>query len=331
MKTIETLIKIFIAGVLAVIILSAFSLVYSYSGIHVTNKTGATDYVWRPYTLKSTMTEGIVWQIMDENGFHNESSDISNIDILLMGSSQIEAVMIKNSDTVAGQLNKIFSNMYTYSIGISGHVLNRQVDNIAKAIETYKPSTYVVLEADSVDLDIESMREVIEGRATPIPSYDTGLIYKLQLIPAFRPLYKQLDDWKNAGGGLKVFASGENTKTDEEYSKVLSRFLELIVNVCDGKNIQPIIVYHPGESLSDEGELVLNTDPEKLEMFSGCCEQLGIGFVDLSEKFLQSYRENYKLAYGFTNTEVGKGHLNEEGHRIMAKEIGEYISNRGKR
>ena len=37
--------KAFIAGICAVLLLSLFCIVYSYDGVHVENKTGATDYV----------------------------------------------------------------------------------------------------------------------------------------------------------------------------------------------------------------------------------------------------------------------------------------------
>ena len=53
--------KAFIAGLCAVLLLSLFCIVYSYDGVHVENKTGATDYVWEAKQLKTTMKEGFSW------------------------------------------------------------------------------------------------------------------------------------------------------------------------------------------------------------------------------------------------------------------------------
>ncbi len=40
------LVRIILAGCPAIAILSVINIGYSYSGAHVDNKTGATDYVW---------------------------------------------------------------------------------------------------------------------------------------------------------------------------------------------------------------------------------------------------------------------------------------------
>ena len=71
LKTIKALMKIGSAGLIALVFLSWFTIVYCNSGIHVTNSSGATDYKWEPNQLKSTMSEGFAWLHMDKNGFNN--------------------------------------------------------------------------------------------------------------------------------------------------------------------------------------------------------------------------------------------------------------------
>ena len=70
-KSILFFIKITFSGCMAVIILSMISIFYNYTGVHIENKTGATDYIWEPEQLRTNMTEGFAWLRMDEFGFNN--------------------------------------------------------------------------------------------------------------------------------------------------------------------------------------------------------------------------------------------------------------------
>ncbi len=62
-----------IAGMISLMMASAFVLVYAYSGTHITNPSGATDYKWRAGQYKAQWSEGISYMYMDENGFNNLS------------------------------------------------------------------------------------------------------------------------------------------------------------------------------------------------------------------------------------------------------------------
>ena len=33
------------------------------------------------------------------------------------------------------------------------------------------------------------------------------------------------------------------------------------------------------------------------------------------------YNENYKLPRGFSNTKIGSGHINEDGHHVIAERL----------
>ena len=50
-------------------------------------------------------------------------------------------------------------------------------------------------------------------------------------------------------------------------------------------------------------------------------------FIDMTDTFAAAYQADYTLAHGFANTGVGIGHLNRDGHRMIAEalaaEIGE--------
>lgn len=59
------------AGIIAMVPLSATTIFYKNTGVHIVTESGATDYAWFPEQKMSTMTEGYSWIRMDENGYNN--------------------------------------------------------------------------------------------------------------------------------------------------------------------------------------------------------------------------------------------------------------------
>ncbi len=313
--------KASIAGILAIAILSAVAFFYNFTGIHITNTTKATDYTWMPEQRINNMKEGFSFIKMDENGFNNYNVDDNNIDILLMGSSHMEAYQVKQNENCGYLLNQMMPEYKTYNIGVSGHTIYRITDNIDSALKEYKPAKYVIIETNTIQLDINKMKDVLSGEATAIESYDSGRLYYLQKIPAFKPLYNQLDNWVNIKPSSNSKGSSGETIIEDEYCSVLSNFLGLIKAEADKHNITPIIFYAPNEYLSENGELFFQTDDKYFDIYKETCENLGIVFVDMTESFDYLYHNEKLLAHGFSNTAVGVGHLNEHGHKVVAKAL----------
>ena len=103
-----------ISGMLSLMLLSAFSVFINYTGVHITNLNGATDYTWEPRQLLTTVLEGFAFLRMDNNGFNN-AKVIPNqeTDVLLMGSSHVEAVQVGADENMGSQLNRLLPELYT--------------------------------------------------------------------------------------------------------------------------------------------------------------------------------------------------------------------------
>lgn len=333
----QYLFKLFIAGSVSISILSVFSIFYSYSGVHIPNPDFTTDYIWESDQLKSTMTEGFAWLKMDKNGFNNahirEASD-TDIDILLMGSSHMEAANVASDENVGYRLNELLPNNYTYNIGISGHTIYSCVNNMENAIEHYQPTDYVILETDRIELCVDDMRKVIEGSYERIPSYNSGIVYHLQKkVPALKVIYKQIEEWKSAGERSKEekdFLALQDKETDlVEYEVALESFLKKAADIAEEKGVKLIIFYQPTTELNIAGSLKNTTDKEYLSLFADTCKKNDILFVDMTEEFENLYETKHILAHGFSNTAVGKGHLNKYGHEVTAKKLAEIIEQKG--
>ena len=121
------------AGIVSSVILTAFVFIYGFSGIHITNKTGATDYKWESCQLKTTMTEGFSWIRLDDNGFNNLDGVFSlEPDILIMGSSHMEAVNVEKRKSTSAVLSELLPSYSIYNIGVSGHDIYHCAKNIRK-------------------------------------------------------------------------------------------------------------------------------------------------------------------------------------------------------
>lgn len=107
----------------------------------------------------------------------------------------------------------------------------------------------------------------------------------------------------------------------EKYRQALDDALALIRSEYDGNLI---ICYHPTVAISNDG-LGINY-AKTTPIFQEVCEKNNIIFVDTSEAFLKAYKEDYSVPYGFWNTSMGSGHLNVNGHRIIAQELYKILS-----
>lgn len=314
-------IKIVLAGIIAISVLSVFTIFYHYEGIHISNVGNGTDYKWEAKQLKSQMTEGFSWFFMDSNGFNNYKV-VENPDILLMGSSHMEGCEVKTTENTAFILNQN-TNLTVYNIGVSGHTIYRLVDNLNDALTSFKPKSYVVLETDTIKLDMDDMESVIDGKAQPIPSYDSGIIYYMQKIPAVKLMYSQIRNWISNQSDKSAKSSSEDL---EKYNQVINLFIGKIYNESMAKGVTPIIFYQPPTKLNQDGTLNLQTDEKYLNAFKSACVDNNVIFIDLTEEFSLLYYNEHILAHGFGNTAVGVGHLNKFGHLAIASKLTEVIN-----
>jgi hypothetical protein len=314
-------IRIITAGIIAFLCLTLFCFVYYNIPVHVTSKIRATDYTWGKYAFYSKMVEGFGYGRMNNEGFNNlENYSGQKVNILLLGSSQMEGTNVPQKETTAALLNTLFNRgKYVYNIGISGHDFPHIINNLETAIKQYSPGEYVFIEIGSVIFSQESLKECINSNVKRIPSYDSKIMFFLQKIPYLRLLYLQ---YKNFTGNNE---EGENVPAQvpiqfnrEEYSRILDGVMKKVHQISMYNNIKTIIFYHPHLTLNKDGSALVSTNDEYLAIFENACRDNGIYFIDMTDVFLKEYKKNHILPHGFANTAIGTGHLNKNGHRLIA-------------
>ena len=332
-KMIVWFLKAAVAGGLALLIASAFCLFYYNPGVHVTNKTGVTDYVWHSNTFAGTMREGIAWNRTDENGFYNENAVDKNMDILVMGSSQMEGHNVSTERNTASVLGAL-TDKTTYNIGTSGHSFLYCVKNLETALSVMEPTEYVIIETGSVKFKEAEINECLSGEMESLLSHDSGLLFHLQKIPYLKLVYAQLQSWDGVKNEKVAPAEPTEQKIEEESVTVVDplileaydRLAKEISDTCREKNVRPIVFYHPHLTPNADGTVSVDHDEAFLEAFASACRANGVLFADMTEDFFDMYDEEQRLPHGFCNTAVGTGHLNRYGHEVIAERLADIIS-----
>lgn len=324
------ILKLILSGCISLALLSLFCYFYNYTGRHVINEDGSTDYKWEANQYFSNMKEGFAWFRFDADGFNNPSDAAFTgepVDILLLGSSHMEAVQIPKDQNTAALLGTYFPEKHVYNLGVSSHTIFSCVQNLPAAVEKYKPTSYVILETDSIAFDVDAMRNSAGGVYPEVETVQSGILYEVQKrIPAVKSLYKAYVDWKNVsawhGSQIQFEGPAEPFIIPEEawveYEEVLRDFLGK-AKASMPASCQLLIFYHPRTLLDEAGEYHAPDAGRAGKLFVQVCKELDIIFVDLSEDFEKLYVRENILAHGFINGGVGIGHLNARGHQVIAE------------
>ncbi len=345
-KTLLWFAKCFAAGCAALVIASLFSMIYYNTGRHSHNPSGATDYVWESGRMYIQLREGLGFGFNDEYGFNNSYPGVtSDADVLIIGSSHMEAAQVAQNKTAVYRLNALFdeadSRLSAYNIGVSAHNLYRCAANLPAALEYYRPE-YAVMEIDSIQFVDASAQQMLDGTLEEVTSYE-GLLYDIQAVPLPKLIKQQLREyqWGQLRSGklsgwesfvrLMDSCGGQDTppvqtappaaqETPLEERPIWKMF-EQMSAAAQQYGTTLIVVYHPTLSISADGSAYVNANMTERGELASLCTGNGIEYIDLSEVFLESYANEHKLPHGFVNSEIGAGHLNAHGHNLMAQEI----------
>jgi hypothetical protein len=247
----------------------------------------------------------------------------------------MEAFNVAQKENTAYVMNELFfennSDFYVYNLGISAHNLLRVAKNFEAALQEFQPAKYVVIES-SINFKTEGIETVLNGQMEDIPSFDKGALYQLQKIPYLKLLYAQYKNLKAQDGD--DFDEGE-TETiekgevvDAQYKLSLNLLFKKINKTADDNGVEVIIFYHPHLKIREDGTAYPDTDAEYLFAMAEACESNNILFVDMSDIFLSKYEKEYILPHGFSNSVAGAGHMNADGHSMIAEKLVRVILDR---
>lgn len=311
-----------LAGILLLDIFCAFY--YNPTGYIVSD--GATDLIREPGAFTSRATEGIAWMTMDENGYNNPfTPGEGDISVLMMGSSHTEALNVMPEDSVSARLEALLHadgfDGRVYNIGMSSHTLVRNISNFASALDQFEPTDYVIIETADVIMYTSSLRDAMAGTLEPLPATGMDMPGLITDRPLLRTLYRQ---YMNLTGEehVELYADYIPEDTMGRYEAALTEAFAMLRAEADDHGVELIIYYHPHMTLSADGSSVTPaTQVQCAEVFSRACAANSITYLDMSAAFTEYYGARRALPHGFSNTVAGTGHLNPEGHALIAGEL----------
>ena len=329
-KTILWILKASMAGLVSFAVISGICFFYYNLPVHYTNTTGATDYFWDKETVSMRGTEGFAYTKTDENGFVNTFPEKKDeINVLVMGSSHAEGFNVDSDENFTYVLNKKFKDngqdKYVYNIGTSSHNFVRCLKNLEDAIETYKPTEYVVIETSAIDFDVESLEQLNSGIYETLESRNTGLIYQLQKLDFVRLVYAQISNFTK-----KDSAATDEQKTETEtdltqYKQLVEEAVQNASKIAEENNCKIVILYCPKVEVDYYGKIVEKDITPEQDIFKSACEKYAVECIDMFSSYEAMYKETNNLPQGFSNTAVGAGHTNKYGHNCIAEELYKFI------
>lgn len=318
-------IRIILGVLTGLALLDLFCAFYYNPTGYVESGTGATDLVREPGAFTSRATEGIAWARIDANGYNNASApDEGDIFVLMMGSSHTEALNVMQDESASARLEKMLQADgmagRVYNIGMSSHTLVRNISNFGQALDAFEPTGYVVVETADVIMYTSSLMDAQSDALEPLPVTGVDVPGLLTDRPLMRTLYRQ---YMNLTGEehTELYADYIPEDTMGRYEAALTDAFTALRAEADAHGVELIIYYHPHLTLNFDGTATPQTQTQCLEAFARACAAADVTFIDMTDVFLEAYTENCILPHGFVNTPAGTGHLNCEGHRMVAEAL----------
>lgn len=320
------------SGLSAAAVLNLLFVFYYRLPLHSDNLRHTSDYVWEAHAAWFKMTEGISWGRMDADGFNNRVV-IRNPDVLILGSSHMEATNVRQNEHTASLLQAHLaergSDFSVYNRGISGHHFLKCVKYLGENAKT-ESVKYAAIETSRVAFTADEIRNLFADKIDFTPSYSAGILFYLQRLPLFRLFYLQIHD-----GMLRLFLpqnatslSAERnvpqTESPETIRAIYEKLFSYVSAHANGKRV--IIFYHPTGTPTAAGNLVYDTDSNYLSAFSAAAQKYDISFIDLTAATDDLWRREHKTTHGFCTGTAFGGHLNRNGHAIAARALTDVIS-----
>ena len=309
------------------------------------NASGITDIVAEPYSTYCYAIEGFGYGKMNNEGFQNRYDyNGQNIRVLLMGSSHMEGFQIPQQLTAASVLNEMIDNKTdVYNIAKGGSSFDKICKNFETALAYYKPDDFVVIETATVEFPVITLKHILENQVQSNFAGFNVLGFDITKIREFirtSPL-KYLYYIRLAAKEINLFAGREfgnkerlqETTTDtpiaDEYIHELNAVLSQMAQTAKKYSVKPIIFFHPRLALHKDASVLPQVNAEYLSVFNELCRKHGILFLDMTGTFVKNYEADYILPHGFANSHVGAGHLNKNGHAMIAKALANVITKGG--
>ena len=312
----------------------------------------------QPGKIAVNCEEGYGFNQTDENGYTNTTAKLSEGGyILILGNSMTRGSNVMPDERYVQQLNKLIADdlggdatdtAYVYSISRGGALFAELASGYDAALAEFPNAKAVVIQLvfenrdlrispayleqiyNQREFDFTQTAEYIFENEDAFSRVKHWVKNTFPLIPFAQNrrinkignpfAYAFGINWKN----LKEDNNNYIPETENDIEVAKRESLVQVLAYLNSKNDIPIILVDlPEIACFDENSLAFNYYDKNI--WVDACDEAGVTFIGMSDEFENLYSQKKKLPYGFSNTEMGTGHLNKDGCQVVAETIYKHL------
>ena len=277
--------------------------------------------------------EGYGINKMDNNGFSNPSTNLSEDGyVLAMGSSITKASQLNMDKHYTSLWNTMSggseNNLKIYNLGQEGATFDSMAKHFTAAVGEYSDAEAITMEFCILGVDSKDLSNgFISTEWIAGAGQDICLTKAQQLkfsVKKYLPLVSFIVENRlpkitfSFDGAFGI--NNSYTVVDEQDNFTLADyetyFRDALSFMRERYDRRIILVYIPAVELDNEGMYVISKP--KIELLLKIAPEYDIEVLDASEIFLEAYQEDYTFPLGYWNTHYGSGHMNAAGHHLIA-------------
>jgi hypothetical protein len=279
---------------------------------------------------------------VDERGYLNEDKPLADEVVLVLGCSHTKGIEVPMDKRYTSLLNDKLSGgddskLYVYNMAIDGFYFPQIVDGFKAALQEIPSVSSIVIEIPTTeyapsDFTGYATRQYSENftgtTAFQNQTFSSEFQTKIKETFPLASLYLS-KQFVFSGLDKTPFLYEANTQSEnpfppnikDDYQVAIKTSFETIRSLWDG---EIILIYHPSVELQADGTMKI-IDSISLPWFADICWPNNIKLIGIGGVWESFYNTSHTVPYGFANTAPGQGHLNEDGHRLMADLIYQYM------
>lgn len=319
----DALLKMIVSFSCAFILGNVACFFYSNTANSITNLDRYTTIKRKTRHYNFYGCEGYGITSTDENGFYNDGRiSPEDAEILCVGSSQTEAIHVDTEENYVSRLNKY--DHRAYNLGVSGSFMSENLYRLP-FIPRFFSHCKIIVHETPVLPSLKEWDKIIyylEENDAPVENLDwknKNFLFRLfHSMPCAELIY---DNIKKIFYGRTQNIDNEDSIDMSQYREKANYAMHLLQDRLG--DIPLVIIYLPEYRLEKDGRLSITSDDKCKQILQEACEANHIRFVhdQLSSVIINNYEASRILPRGFLNGRAGFGHLNTEGHRMVAETL----------
>jgi lysophospholipase L1-like esterase len=285
--------------------------------------------------------EGYFSDITDNNGLNNDPTEFSGREVLLvLGDSHTEATEVPRSDNFCSKVRKkLKPGVIVYNAGASGNSMANYIYYGRSLRQFFNPDV-ILIQVTQSDFTSDATNPghpchiqktgnnfvIAAGKQISFSKAITWAVTHVPLLPyAYRKAKGFLNNWKSDRAPFLPHAriSDSITPDDPAIESLVSWEIGQLKD-CYGDKV--VILYLPETPRPGKNNTIVWDDPDPVRrIVENECRRQGISYVYTGEAFERLLKEHNQFPRGFPNSVIGKGHLNSQGHEVVASVLMEVL------